>query len=95
MKKKNDYHFHLISNQVRFGCGSRTVDGRRQYFAFHGEPNRNDDYFTNVEISETEYREIMQRFPRQIVAHRDIGDPFRQKYIDGHPVLLEGWSRLL
>ena len=93
--ESEDYKFHLISNQVRFGCGYRTVDGRRQYFAFHGQPDRNDDYFTNVEISEHEYREIMRRFPRQIIAGRDIGDPFRAKYIEGHTVLLEGCNRLL
>ena len=26
-----DYFFRVISNQVRFGCGYRTVDGKRQY----------------------------------------------------------------
>ena len=25
--------FRVISNQVRFGCGFRTVEGRKQYFA--------------------------------------------------------------
>ena len=33
MFKKKDYYFRVISNQVRFGCGYRTVDGIRQYFA--------------------------------------------------------------
>ena len=32
--------FRVISNQVRFGCGFRTVEGRKQYFAWHGYPNR-------------------------------------------------------
>ena len=36
--------FRVISNQVRFGCGFRTVEGRKQYFAWHGYPNRNDDF---------------------------------------------------
>ena len=37
--------FRVISNQVRFGCGFRTVEGRKQYFAWHGYPNRNDVYY--------------------------------------------------
>ena len=42
MAHNNDYKFRVISNQVRFGCGYRTVDRKRQYFAWHGYPNRND-----------------------------------------------------
>ena len=55
MKKDEDYCFRLISNQVRFGYGYRLFEGRRQYFAWHGYPDRNDDYITNVEISEEEF----------------------------------------
>ena len=43
--------FRVISNQVRFGCGYRTVEGRTQYFAWHGVPSRNDDYITTTEIT--------------------------------------------
>ena len=42
------YEFILLSNQVRFGYGYRTVEGNKEYFAFHGTPSRNDDYFVNV-----------------------------------------------
>lgn len=93
--KSKDYFFRVISNQVRFGCGFRTVDGKRQYFAWHGYPNRNDDYFTNSEISEAEFDEINRKYPKEIVADRDTAEVFRNRYVDGHPVLLEGWSRLL
>ena len=95
MSDKKDYNFHLISNQVRFGCGYRTVDGKRQYFAFHGYPNRNDDYFTTSEISEEEYREIIKKYPKEIVAHREQAEKFRSKYVDSHTVILEGLNRLL
>ena len=50
-----DYFFCVISNQVRFGCGYRTVDGKRQYFAWHGYPDRNSDYITTSEISKSEF----------------------------------------
>ena len=92
---EDSYIFRLISNNVRFGYGRRIVDGKVQYFAFHGFPNRNDDYFTNVEITEEEFRRIEKEYPRQICGNSEDGLAFRAKYVDGHPVLLEGWSRLL
>lgn len=94
MNNKKDYNFRLISNQVRFGCGYRTVDGKRQYFAWHGYPNRNDDYITTSEISEAEYDEINKKYPKEIIADRETAERFRNKYVDGHPVLLEGMNRL-
>ena len=95
MDKSKDYYFRVISNQVRFGFGYRTVDGKRQFFAWHGYPNRNDDYITTSEISESEFDEICKEYPTEIVADRKTAEVFRNKYVDGHPVLLEGWNRLL
>ena len=92
---EKDYFFRVISNQVRFGCGYRTIDGKRQYFAWHGYPDRNDDYFTTAEITESEYQTIQREYPEEIVANREEAQFFRDKYVEGHPVLLEGWSRLL
>lgn len=54
-KEEKTYEFNLISNQCRFGYGFRTKEGSKQYFAFHGIPRGNSDYFTNVQISEDEY----------------------------------------
>ena len=95
MDKSQGYYFRVISNQVRFGYGYRTIDGKRQYFAWHGYPNRNDDYITTSEISESEFDEISKKYPKEIVADRQTAEVFRNKYVDGHPVLLEGWNRLL
>ena len=95
MGSNDQYFFRVISNQARFGCGYRTIDGRRQYFAWHGYANRNDDYFTTAEISEDEFKQIGREYPRQIVANWETAEAFRKKYIDGHTVLLEGWNRLL
>ena len=86
--------FRVISNQVRFGCGFRTVEGRKQYFAWHGYPNRNDDFFTTTEISEREFLQIGSEYPREIQADRETAEIFREKYIEGHKVLLEGWKLL-
>ena len=82
MNKEKEYNFRVISNQVRFGCGYRTIDGKRQYFAWHGYPDRNSDYFT-------------KKYPKEIIANREKAEVFRNKYVDGHPVILEGWDRLL
>ena len=95
MSDGKNYFFRVISNQVRFGCGYRTLDGRRQYFAWHGYPNGNDDFFTTSEISESEFNEINKSYPEEICANREQAEEFRNRYVDGHPVLLEGWSRLL
>lgn len=93
--KNKDYFFRVISNQVRFGCGFRTVDGKRQYFAWHGYPDRNSDYITTSEISEREFDEINKKYPKEIIANRAKAEVFRNEYVDGHPVILEGWDRLL
>ena len=90
-----DYFFRVISNQVLFGCGYRTVDGKRQYFAWHGYPDRNSDYITTSEISESEFDEINKKYPKEIIANREKAEVFRNKYVNGHPVILEGWDRLL
>lgn len=90
-----DYFFRVISNQVRFGCGYRTVDGKRQYFAWHGYPDRNSDYITTSEISKSEFNEINKKYPKEIIANREKAEVFRNKYVNGHPIILEGWDRLL
>ena len=95
MEASRNFFNRVISDLVRFGCGYRTVDGRTQFFAWHGYPNRNDDYFTTSEISRREYEEIGREYPKTISADRDTAELFRRKYVDGHPVILEGWTRLL
>ena len=87
--------FRVISNQVRFGCGYRTVDGKKQFFAWHGYPSRNDDFFTTAEISWAEFEQIAREYPKELTADRDTAQVFRDKYVEGHRVLLEGWNQLL
>ena len=82
----------LISNSVRFGVGYRDLPGGRQYFAWHGQPNRNDDFITYAEISEAEYEQINKEYPRRIEADCDMAEVFRNKYVAGHAVLEEGWN---
>ncbi|MBQ2443681.1 MAG: hypothetical protein II501_00200 [Clostridia bacterium] len=95
MDKNKDYFFRVISNNVRFGCGYRTHNGKRQYFAWHGYPDRNSDYITTSEISESEFDEICKKYSEEITANRAKAEYFRNKYVDGHTVILQGWDRLL
>ena len=95
MDNNDERYLRVISDLIRFGCGYRTLDGKRQYFAWHGYPNRDSDFFTTSEISEREYNEICGKYPGKISADRETAELFRNKYVAGHRVLLEGWDRLL
>ncbi|MBP0970044.1 MAG: hypothetical protein J5744_07860 [Oscillospiraceae bacterium] len=94
-KEGGDYYCRFISNSVRFGEGYRWNGMRTQYFAFFGYPNRNDDYFITSEISKEEYHRIESEYPVTVEADRDTAEIFRNRYVDGHRVLLEGWNRLI
>lgn len=82
----------LISDLVRFGYGYRTLPEGRQYYAWHGSPDRNDDWIIYAEITESEYHRISIEYPQLISADRDTADRFRDKYIRGHKILKEGWN---
>ncbi len=92
---ENKSCLRVISNGVRFGCGWRMYMECKQFFAWYGSPNRNDDYITTTEISEDEYEQIGTEYPDDIVADIETADLFHKKYIEGHTVILEGWNKLL
>ena len=85
----------IISEKAFFGCGYRVVGDKKQYYAWHGLPNRNDDYITTAEISEAEYRMIESEYPSFIEATKEQAALFRKKYVHAHKVLLEGWNELI
>jgi hypothetical protein len=91
-KEDDDRFSRVISNQVRFGYGYRTLRGKRQYYAWHGYPNRNDDFITYAEIDEREFERITVEYPSEIEADRETAEQFRTKYVDGHPLIKEGWN---
>lgn len=92
--KADDRCLRVISNQVRFGCGYRTINGNKQFFAWHGFPNRNDDYITTAEISQDEFDKLNGEYPKELNADRETAELFRNKYVEGHPIILEGWNEL-
>ena len=91
-KEDDDRFSRVISNLVRFGCGYRTLSGKRQYYAWHGYPNRNDDFITYAEIDEREFERIQAEYPCEIDADRETAEQFRTKYVNGHPLIKEGWN---
>ena len=84
--------FRLISNNVRFGTGYRKTPEGRQYYAWHGYPSRNDDFITYAEITKEEFESINKEYPQKNDADRETAELFRQKYVNGHKVLIEGWN---
>ena len=101
MENNKDYCLRVISNQVRFGCGYRTVNGKRQYLAWHGYPDRNSDYFTTAEISESEFNEINKEYPKVKSARQTEKHPIPCNMIncfcmfsDYIPLTLDDWIRL-
>lgn len=92
--KKDNAHFRFISNCVRFGCGYQIESGGKRYFAFWGKPMKNDDYFYTAEITEEEFLQINWEYPGKFDVGQEHSMPFKKKYIDGHPLILEGWNQL-
>lgn len=82
----------VISNQVRFGFGYKFYGDEKLYYAWHGVPNRNDDYITITKISEDEFYKINEEYPKEITADRMTAAIFESKYITNHKVLIEGWN---
>ena len=69
---------------------------KKQHFAFFGKPSKNDDYYVNVEISEEEYTKLCMDYPNEIHNYPgEIANTFRETYIIGHSLILEGWNKLL
>lgn len=85
----------VISTKVRFGCGFRFEGGKKQYYAWHGLPNRDDSFITTAEITEAEYHMIESEYPMCIEANKEQAAIFRKKYIHAHKVLREGWNELI
>lgn len=80
----------LLSNQVRFGYAMASDNGKVLYFAFHGFPDRNDDYFTLVEITEQEQERLCGKYKCGVWGH-EVGDLFRNEFIENHRVFSEGY----
>ena len=41
-----------------------------------------------------EYDRINEEYPEEIIADRETAELFRNRYVNGHPVIMEGWNKL-
>ena len=94
LHEKKHANIRFISNCVRFGCGYQIESGTKRYFAFWGKPLKDDDYFYTTAITEEEFLQIHREYPGKFDADQERSMPFKEKYIDGHPLILEGWNLL-
>ena len=53
-------------------------------------PDRNNDIYNYCEISEAEYKEIIQRYPENYVSHDNDNVIFSRRYVEDHKCLLYG-----
>lgn len=81
--------YELLSNLIRFGYGTAENEGKKIYFALHGCPNRNDDYYTLTEITEQELTRLRDKYKHGSWGH-EVGDLFREEFIEKHKVYYEG-----
>lgn len=83
--------YTVFSNSIRYGV-ARSVDAHPScYFAVHGSPSRNDDYFTIARVTEQEYDEMMKVYAPMGSQSNPTAEMFRNKYVENHTQVYEGW----
>lgn len=94
-----DDYCRVIGENIRYGINSLIINNKIRYYAFHGTPARNDDYFITVEISEDEFYEIEHNFDCckdfSFAETDNYVEKFKEKYINNRPIILEGFNVLL
>lgn len=84
--------YTIFSNSIRYGVAKAIDQHLPYYFAVHGYPNRNDDYFSIAEVSEQEYDEMVRIYAPLGSQSNPTAELFRNKYIEHHPLVYEGWN---
>lgn len=81
-----DFKFEkLLSNNIRMKIGHfETTKGNIYSFAY-GHPDRNDDYFEYVQITPSEYKELMQMDTKDMSGEEAA--LFYEKYIKSRKIL--------
>lgn len=86
---ENNYH-RFIGYGIRYGYGYRIVSDKRQYYAFHGTPIGNSDFFIYWEISEAEFKKIETEFPENYESSFNDAESFKNRFLKHHKALLAG-----
>lgn len=84
--------YTMFSNSIRYGV-AKAIDERNPcYFAVHGYPNRNDDYYTIARVTEQEYDEMVRVYAPLGSQSNPTAETFRNKYVEKHTQVYEGWD---
>ena len=86
-----DYTFIAFNRRYGYAVTKEGYD--RMCFAFHGTPNRNDDYYVMTVITEDELQIIIEKYSRLRgnVIDKAEGE-FREKFVDNHTEIFEGYN---
>lgn len=92
VKKPVTVDYTMFSNSIRYGV-AKSIDGQPPYyFAVHGYPNRNDDYYTIASVTEQEYDEMMRIYEPLGSQSNPTAEIFRNKYVENHQQVYEGMN---
>lgn len=81
------------STSPRMWRWAKAIDERNPcYFAVHGYPNRNDDYYTIARVTEQEYDEMVRVYAPLGSQSNPTAETFRNKYVEKHTQVYEGWD---
>lgn len=84
--------YTMFSNSIRYGAAKAIDEQQACYFAVHGSPSRNDDYYTIAKVTEQEYDEMMQKYAPLGSQSNPTAEMFRNKYVENHTQVYEGWN---
>ena len=91
VKKPVMVDYTMFSNSIRYGV-AKAIDAQHPcYFAVHGYPNRNDDYYTIARVTEQEYEEMVHIYAPLGSQSNPTAEMFRSEYVENHVQVYEGW----
>lgn len=92
VKEPVTVHYTMFSNCSRYGVAKAIDEQRPCYFAVHGSPSRNDDYYTIARVTGQEYDEMMRDYAPLGSQSNPTAEMFRNKYVEDHVQVYEGWN---
>lgn len=91
VKKPVMVDYTMFSNSIRYGV-AKAIDAQHPYyFAAHGFPSRNDDYYTIARVTEQEYEEMVHIYAPLGSQSNPTAEMFRSEYVENHVQVYEGW----
>lgn len=85
-------NYTMFSNSIRYGVAKANDEHDPCYFAVHGYPSRNDDYYTIASVTEQEYDEMVRVYAPLGSQSNPTAEMFRNKYVENHTPVYEGWK---